>query len=222
LKPIGLSTLIFAIGALFAFGLVWYDPSSIEAVVPGWIGRNIRDTLKDSPAKSGIPDELKPAISAAIIINNIKVSIVAFSTGAAFGVLTAFALAQNGMMVGGLAAFFMGGKRSLDFWALILPHGIIELTAIFIAGGAGLILARAMIKPGNMSRWDALRLASGPAIRLMGGVVALLVVAGAIEAFITPSGMPQTAKLLFAALTAIGLAVYLGRSGVKPQVNTYS
>jgi len=218
LKPIGLSTLIFAIGALFAFGLVRRDASALGVVVPGWIGKDISRDLRDAPASLGIPDELKPVLSAGIMVNNITVSIAAFATGAAFGVPTALALTQNGMMLGGLAAFFTGGKRALQFWALILPHGIIELTAIFIAGGAGMILAGAMIRPGNISRLDALRLASRTAIRLMGGVVALLAIAGIIEGFITPSGISATAKLLFAGMTAIALGVYLfggRRAGAK-------
>jgi len=209
LKPIGLSTLVFALGALFAFALVTNDRSAMDAVVPGAIARGIDENMKDNPAVKGIPDSLKPVLASAIMVNNITVSIGAFATGAAFGVLTVYALLQNGMMLGGLAAFFAGTRSSTDFWALILPHGIIELVAIFIAGGAGFILAGAVIRPGNVSRLESLRIAAQTAVRLMGGVVALLLVAGAIEGFITPSGIPQSSKLLFAAMTAVGLGAYL-------------
>ena len=139
--------------------------------------------------------------------NNIQVSITAFAFGLTFGVMTIYMLLQNGMMLGGLAAS-LGRSDPLTFWSLILPHGIIELTAICISGGAGLIIAGAMIRPGNRSRWDSIRLAARRAIPLMGGVALMLVVAGAIEGFLTPSKLDPILKLSFAALTAALLAVY--------------
>lgn len=217
LKPIGLATLLFVLGALFAFGLVLRDRSALETVVPSWIARNIDDSLRDAPSKVTIPDVVKPPLSAAIMVNNITVSIAAFATGVAFGIPTALALIQNGLMLGGLAGFFAGINRSLDFWTLILPHGVIELPAIFIAGGAGLLLASAVVRPGNVTRWEALRRASRRAIRLMAGAAALLVVAGLVEAFVTPSKLPSTLKLLFSAFAAAALTLYLagGRSSAS-------
>jgi uncharacterized membrane protein SpoIIM required for sporulation len=92
---------------------------------------------------------------------------------------------------------------------VILPHGILELTAISIAGGAGFLLAKALFAPGALLRSDALRLAGKEAVLLLCGVAMMLVVAGTIEGFITPLPFPAYSKLAFAMLTAIGLVAYL-------------
>jgi uncharacterized membrane protein SpoIIM required for sporulation len=155
-------------------------------------------------------------ISSAVISNNIKVSITAFAGGVTFGLLTVYALVTNGLMLGALGAYFSTSPaRARDFWSLILPHGIIELTAISIAGAAGLILGWAMIAPGNLSRWDSLRKASREALPLVGGVAAMLILAGLIEGFFTPSPLSASVKLLFSALTAVGLVFYFFRENRK-------
>ena len=217
LKPILLSAAVFFAGAIFAFVLVRYDPTAIEAVLPAFIGRGLQENVKELPAVKGIPSDLKPILASFIMANNIKVSIFAFAAGVAFGIPTVYELAQNGMMVGALGGFFYGTESNLDFWALILPHGIIELAAIFIAGGAGLILAGAMIRPGNIPRFEAVRMRAVPAVRLMAGVTAMLVIAAAIEGFITPTGISPLAKLLFAGLTAFGLTIYLFGGKMHPR-----
>jgi uncharacterized membrane protein SpoIIM required for sporulation len=146
--------------------------------------------------------------------NNIWVSFQAFAGGITFGAFTVYVLIQNGLVLGALGATLSTtAPRALRFWSLILPHGVIELMAIFIAAGAGLILGWSLIAPGNVSRWDALRKASRDALPLVGGVVAMLIVAGCIEGFITPSPLPARLKLAFAGLTAIGLTLYFSRAG---------
>jgi uncharacterized membrane protein SpoIIM required for sporulation len=89
------------------------------------------------------------------------------------------------------------------FWSVILPHGILELTAICIAGGAGLTLARAIYAPGDLPRRDALRLAGTEAVQLLAGVAMMLILAGLIEGYITPTTLPPNFKLGFAALTGV-------------------
>ncbi|MDY0408887.1 stage II sporulation protein M [Paracerasibacillus soli] len=79
--------------------------------------------------------------------NNIQVAFLAFAGGITFGILTVYVLMINGIMVGGLAAFFWHYSKTYVFWAYIVPHGIIELTAIFIAGGAGLLMGYKLLVP---------------------------------------------------------------------------
>ena len=130
------------------------------------------------------------------------------------GIGTAWALVTNGMMVGGLAGVATNAKVDLLFWAVILPHGVLELTAICIAGGAGLGLARAIWTPGALPRGDALKLAGAEAAKLMIGVAFLLVIAGLIEGFLTPLPLPPSIKLTFAALSGVALIAYLS---LKPR-----
>ncbi len=145
--------------------------------------------------------------------NNIKVSLLAFGGGFTFGAFTTYVLLYNGAMLGEFAVKHSTKTAGLKFWSIILPHGIIELTAIMISGGAGLILGWALVAPKNLSRLNSLRKASREALPLMGGVVAMLVVAGCIEGYFSPSNASATAKLIFAGFTAIVLIVYFGFAG---------
>jgi uncharacterized membrane protein SpoIIM required for sporulation len=98
-------------------------------------------------------------------------------------------------------------------------HGVIELTCIFIAGGAGLLVGTALIMPGDLTRADALKTRGMEAVRLMLGVACLLVIAGIIEGFISPAPINPRIKYSVAAVTGIALYSYLlfaGRSQPKP------
>jgi len=114
-------------------------------------------------------------------------------------------------MLGSLAAIFTAKGESLVFWSLILPHGIWELTAVFIAGGAGLKLGYSLIRPGVYRRQDALLTASRSVTGHITLTVILLIAAGIIEGFFTPSHIDPVLKLLFAAVTAVVLIfLYIG------------
>jgi uncharacterized membrane protein SpoIIM required for sporulation len=93
------------------------------------------------------------------------------------------------------------------------PHGIIELTAIVIAGGAGLWMGSAVLLPGRRTRGEAIAVRGREAVSLLGGTVMLLVIAGFIEGFISPAPIPRAAKLSLAALFAVALFVYLLGAG---------
>lgn len=169
-----------------------------DKVITGWGGRNEFEGLLSSPG-----------VSSYIMTNNIRVTLNAVALGITAGIGTALVLMLNGMMLGGLSGVATQHNVDLLFWAVILPHGIIELTAIAMSGGAGFVLARAIYAPGDLPRRDALKIAGGEAARLLVGVTLLLVIAGMIEGFITPQPIPPMLKITFALLTAIGLAFYL-------------
>jgi uncharacterized membrane protein SpoIIM required for sporulation len=95
----------------------------------------------------------------------------------------------------------------------VAPHGSIELPAIFLAGGAGLILGRGLLEPGTLPRRDALAEAGGRAIRLVLGVIPILVVAGVIEGFISPVPMPAMPKFVIGAAMLALLVLYLTLAG---------
>ncbi|HEX8833401.1 MAG TPA: stage II sporulation protein M [Abditibacteriaceae bacterium] len=172
-------------------------------LVTGWGGNTNYEGLLSSPG-----------VSSYIMVNNIKVTMKAVAFGVTMGLGTAFVLIMNGMMLGGLSGAATNNSVDLLYWAVILPHGIIELSAICMAGGAGFILARALYAPGNLPRRDAIRLAGIEAMRIIVGVALLLVVAGLIEGFITPLPLPPLLKITFALMTAVALALYLN---VRPR-----
>ena len=158
-----------------------------------------------------VPDPAQ--MSSYIMTNNIQVGIMSFAAGMTAGVLTVYVLYSNGRMIGAIATLWAPRLGHARFWALILPHGVIELAAIFICGGAGLMLGSAIIAPGNLRRADSIRIAAGKALRLFAGTLPFFVIAAIIEGFITPSVIPTWSKLAFSGVTALALILYLGFSG---------
>jgi uncharacterized membrane protein SpoIIM required for sporulation len=202
------AALIFAAAWGGASYLVLTDPRVGDSLMPEKISpKEARNS------KTPIPDPAQ--MSSFIMTNNIKVGILSFAGGITAGIITVFEMVQNGAVIGTIATITAPVMGQARFWSYILPHGIIELTAIFICGGAGLLIGSAMIAPGNMRRPDAIRIASPKALRLFAGTLPFFIVAAIIEGFITPSVLPVWSKLTFAAITAIGLVAYLGFAGTN-------
>ncbi|MCE5190789.1 MAG: stage II sporulation protein M [Actinomycetia bacterium] len=216
-KPLAISAGILTAAVMLGFALAFVNPPVARLLLPA----QYRDTVGDSVARGneGANEQmvgLAPVVSAYITSNNIQVSLMAFAGGITFGALTAYALTMNGLMLGVLAGMFTKGGGSLGFWALIVPHGALELPAIMLASAAGLVLARALLFPGDLTRADALRANSGDAVRLVIGAVPLLIIAGIIEAFLTPrGGIDPTMKLAFGAVVFLLLVAYLALPGRK-------
>ena len=165
--------------------------------------------------KNWMPEEERPMMSSFIMTNNIKVAMIAFATGIAAGLGTFAILFENGLMLGTIAAGIRakGPHVALGFWAFVAPHGIIELTAIIISGGAGFMLAWALLCPGEYTRGAALKLAGREALKLLLGVAAMLVVAGLIEGFFSPSMTPEPIKLAVAGMLGVIEFSYLFLAG---------
>ena len=147
---------------------------------------------------------VKPLASSRIMTNNLTVCLTTAASGVLCGLGTVLLLVFNGMLLGVIGAACWRAGMSLSFWSFVAPHGALELPAIFLAGGAGLILARSLLFPGSLPRRDALTLAGGQAVRLVLGVIPLLILAGLIEGFVSPSTLPEVLKLL---IGAAGLAI---------------
>src|SRR5262249_30491776 len=121
-------------------------------------------------------------------------------------------LVFNGQMLGTLSGLVWLHGYALDFYSLILTHGVLELTAICIAGGAGLMLGWAVVAPGELPRRDALAKAARAAVGLFGGAAGLLVVAGVIEAYVTPH-FSQPVRWAVAGGSVLFLVLYFGLAG---------
>jgi uncharacterized membrane protein SpoIIM required for sporulation len=168
-----------------ALGAVWalVDPSAAIGILPtgfhasghsfhgGFYGISV-------PARGGLAVE--------IFVNNIEVAFLALAGGFTFGVLTVYSLAYNGALLGVLGAFEWRGGGFDEFVRLIVPHGLLELSCISLAGGGGLAIAKALIDPARRTRSDALaRLVPVIGACTLGTVI-FLVVAGLTEGFVTP------------------------------------
>jgi uncharacterized membrane protein SpoIIM required for sporulation len=198
--------------ALASYTVVRAHPDRAVALLPReLVPDRIRESLHDS--NFGFDRSYSPAVSAEIITNNIKVAIVAFAGCVTLGALTIWIVAFNGLMLGGVAGLFSNAGYGTDFWATVAPHGVIELTAIQIAGAAGLLIAAGVVYPGRRSRRDAVRANAQRAATLIGGVASMLVVAGTIEGFISPQRWPASVRIGIGVITAIALVAYFGFAG---------
>jgi uncharacterized membrane protein SpoIIM required for sporulation len=155
-------------------------------------------------------EKVSPVLSTLIATNNIRVAIMAFALGITFGFGTLFVLFMNGISTGTILGACHLYRMDDKLLAFVAPHGVLELSAVFICGGAGLLIGKAMLFPGQWRRIDALKLAARDALWMFGGCVPLLMVAGLIEGFISPrTDLGPNAKYLVSIATMFCLSVYL-------------
>jgi uncharacterized membrane protein SpoIIM required for sporulation len=158
-----------------------------------------------------------PLVAAEIIWHNVTIAIIGFSLGALGCVLGVFLLVVNGRMLGTLSGLVWNGGYFVGFYSLILTHGVLELSAICISTAGGLRLGWALIAPGRLARADAFRLAARDAFGLLAGSVLMLVVAGIIEAFVTPH-FGSTTRWSVAIGTGTLFALYVAFAGRRGRV----
>lgn len=151
-------------------------------------------------------DELQdasPAFASLISTNNIRVCIVSFALGMTAGLGTLFILFYNGLSVGTVSGVCNYYGMLPNILLFMVGHGSLEIPAIFISGGAGLLLGKSMLFPGQYRRADSIRLAAKPALGLFLGCVPMLLIAGCIESFISPrTDLSGDAKV------AVGIAAF--------------
>ncbi len=201
----------------------------LAGVVAGWLAVDLRPDLRASLVPQSGFDQLArgqvsalpsaPLLGTVIITNNIKVAAVCFLGGALLGVPTALILAANGWMLGTIAAAVHQGGYDLAFWSLIVPHGVLELSIIVIAGATGLYVGDAILRPGLLSRGEAFSRAALGSLGLAAGTASLLIVAGTLEAYVSPSALPAPVKVLIGAVVGGGLYSWLllaGRRRARP------
>ncbi|HEY6119335.1 MAG TPA: stage II sporulation protein M, partial [Pyrinomonadaceae bacterium] len=141
--------------------------------------------------------------------HNIQVTIYTFAFGALLGIGTLFYLAYNAAMIAATLSLTYQAGFGNDLLTFMVGHGFIELSCIFIAGGAGLLIGSALLMPGDLTRGDALKTRGMEAVRLMIGVAVLLVLAGMIEGFISPAPISPVVKFSIGGLTGVALYTYL-------------
>jgi uncharacterized membrane protein SpoIIM required for sporulation len=160
--------------------------------------------------------------SSQILTNNIGVTFIAFAMGAFFAVGALYIMATNGASVGAVLALTYKAGYGNELLTFMAGHGVIELSCIFIAGGAGMMIGYSILAPGDLSRADALKTNGVEAVRLMGGVAILLVIAGTIEGFVSPAEISPYYKIAIAIVTGVALYGYLllaGRGGEAEAVD---
>jgi uncharacterized membrane protein SpoIIM required for sporulation len=154
---------------------------------------------------------VEPKASSWIMTNNLTVSFVTFATGITFGLGTFFYLAVNGLMLGVIGAACHQYGMSLALWSFVAPHGSLELPSIIIAGAAGFRLGHAMLFPGALRWKESVARGGAEATRLIAGIIPLLVIAGCLEGFFSPSQAPVWLKFTVGGLLFSLLLLWLFR-----------
>ena len=167
--------------------------SAPDAVREAYVARDFEEYYSSAPAGE---------FASSVTVNNIQVAFFAFGAGVLLCVVTAFILANNGLNIGFAAGLFAANDQSAKFYGLILPHGLLELSAIVVAGAAGLAVGWTIIAPGDRTRADALAEQGRRSAVIALGLALAFVMAGIIEGFVTPSGLPTAARV------GIGAAVF--------------
>ena len=205
-----LAFLLFSVPAGIGYVMIRERPELGEELMPGMVTRAeaAAENLTEGRGYAETSKEDRPEMAAFIIQNNIGVSFVAFVGGVTGGLLTAWLLYTNGMMLGLGLGLFQNYHAARYLLAFVLGHGVLELTAIFISAGAGFRLAKAMIAPGDRTRKDALVLEGRIAARMIGAVVTLLAIAGTIEGLLSASAAAPIWKYGVSAATAVLLVLY--------------
>ncbi|TWC25664.1 putative membrane protein SpoIIM required for sporulation [Pseudomonas sp. SJZ085] len=169
-----------------------YDPAA------GHLGRSIERAASEDWAMFGY-----------YIMHNIGIAFQTFASGMMFGLGSAIFLFFNGLTIGAIAGHLTQIGSGGTFWSFVIGHGAFELTAITLAGAAGLQLGWALIAPGRLTRGEALRLAAGKSVSMIGGVMLFLLLAALIEAYWSSSTVTPTVKYTVGALLWLLVISYL-------------
>jgi uncharacterized membrane protein SpoIIM required for sporulation len=199
------ATLVFAIAGLVGAALTYENPDFKVKL----LGPQMVETIDRHEMWTHSIVGIKPVASSAIMTNNMSVGFTTFALGITGGLGTIYMMTFNGLLIGviGMACWLSG--MSLQLWSFVAPHGVLELPAIFIAGGAGLRIAQGLLFPGTLPRRESLSRAGSEAVQLLLGTVPILIIAGLIEAFVSPTGLPIPLKFSLAAALFVLLNAYL-------------
>ena len=214
---INTALLLFVAGALVGTLLSLTRPEFMRL----FLGPRMMDTIERHQMWTDSVVSIQPLASSLIMTNNISVTLTTFAYGLTGGLGTVWMLVFNGVLMGVVGTACWLGNMSLPLWSFVAPHGVLELPAIFIAGGGGLRIAQGLLFPGLLSRRGSLAKSGGEAIRLFLGTIPMLIVAGLIEGFISPS-LTIRWQMKFALAAAIGTVFFsylffAAKGGAKEQ-----
>jgi uncharacterized membrane protein SpoIIM required for sporulation len=178
-----------------------------------YVGADMMDTINQHKMWTDTILSVKPAAASGIMTNNITVCFLTFAGGVTAGLFTLFELYNNGMMLGVIATLCAQHGMSLSLWSFIASHGALELPSIMLAGAAGLRLGSGILFPGLLRRREAIATAGAEAVQLVAGTIPLLIIAGTLEAFLSPTHEPAALKFSVGAFLFIALMFWFTEGG---------
>lgn len=208
--------LVFLLAAILAAVAVLFNQANASLLLGSDEVRSLTGVMRMHHLWMGTNTANHSVAANFIMLNNIKVAFIAFAGGILFGLGTVYIMATNGIMLGVIGVLVAQYGLSRQFWSFVLPHGVIELSVIFMAGGAGLLIGDAILHPGLRTRGQALARASRTAALILVGCVPLLMIAGTIEGFFSASNNPAWLKFSIGLVSGVLLYSYLLRAGREP------
>ena len=205
----------FLAGVLFGSLAVLVDPGNAERLIPAdFFSESPRERVEKIEKEDERIDNMEKALmfGASLYTHNIKVSFLAFSLGALTILMGVVILFYNGVILGAVGTMYVLDDVSVFFFAWVGPHGALELPSIVFAGAAGLVVGRALLLPGDLSRGASLRRVLPNVWRMIIGAALTLVLAGLIEGSFSQFSaktIPYSVKIAVAALLFVGLMAYL-------------
>jgi len=218
--PIALAALLLFGPATIAGVAVTRHPSLAPRLLPPGMIQRAEDGVRRARTGEGYIDDpqlFRPVMSSVIIANNVQVTFAAFAGGITAGLLTTYMLVMNGVSMGSVVGLYASKGITRLLVAFVAPHGVLELFAICVAGGAAFLIAAGLLLPGDRPRRRALVENGRRAIRLIGVSTLLLLVAGTLEGLVSPiEWWPIEGKLAVSGTTLVLLVTYL-RLGRTPR-----
>jgi uncharacterized membrane protein SpoIIM required for sporulation len=184
-RYVWLATVLFVLPALVLGVLVYFDPNLVLSVVDVATAAEFEQMYSEAAESIGRSraagnDWLAFGF---YIRNNIGVSFQCFASGLAAGLGSVFYLVYNGAMIGAVAGYLTERGLGATFYSFVVTHAAFELTAIVLSGAAGLKLGHSLLAPGRRTRLQSLVAAAKECVTILYGVIAMLVIAAAFEAF---------------------------------------
>jgi uncharacterized membrane protein SpoIIM required for sporulation len=210
-----LAIAIFAFAMAAGWAVTIHDPGFAHHV----LGPQMMDSIDRKEMWTHSVLAVQPLAASAITTNNLTVAFSCFALGITV-VGTIWMMFFNGLLIGVVGAATWHAGMALSLWSFVAPHGVLELPAIFIAGGAGLEIARGILLPGLLPRRESVSRAGSRASRLLLGSIPLLLIAGSIEGFFSPTAAPVAMKFSLAFLLGAALLAWLfgaGKARPAPQ-----
>jgi len=209
---------VCAAAAVVAYQAAATNPAWADALFSPCL-RNVVESFLETEKPSGTYfQDIQSALEADnlsgfIASNNIQVALKAFALGITAGLGTLYVMLSTGLMLGGFIGVGAYHDRTADVIAVVAPHGVLELSAIFICAGAGLMIGWALIDPGDRLRVEALAAAAREAVTLVLACVPIFLIAAAIEGFLSPQSRgllrANEPRMLFGLMTGLLLVLYL-------------
>lgn len=219
--PIALATAALVAGVVAGFALTVGDIDLFYAFVAEGYAQGRDPTTPTAELRDGLytvadTEDALFTFSSFLFGHNARIGIAAFGLGVVFGLPTLFLMLSNGLLLGAFAGLYHVRGLSLDLWGWLLPHGITELGAVVVCGGAGVALARAVLFPGRRTRWASLVAEGRRAAGVVMGAVVMFFIAALIEGLFRQLVQDVVARYLLAGLTAVAWALYIGLVGRRP------